>query len=142
MAAVLLHEGVERCLAQAGDEDRFVVGQELHVEETAFEIQHHKRIDRRAGEAGQGGHRFGLEDIARLRPAGVQQLKDAVVGDLRAHRHGRTDVRGEFLGRENLGQSDDRTGKPERGGDDETSSHGRHVRRGTGRAEFDLGGGL
>ena len=106
MPAILLEELVERRLAQTRHKDRFIVRYELDVEKTTVEIQHHQHVDRCAGKAGQRGHRFGLEDIAGLRPAGVQQLPDALIVHRFAQRHGRCDIAFQHLARQRFRSGD------------------------------------
>lgn len=79
--AILLEELVKRRLAQPRDEDRFVVLDQPKIQEAPLEVEHHQHVDRCSREARKRRQRLGLEDVADLRPAGIEQRPDALLVD-------------------------------------------------------------
>lgn len=91
MAAILFEEGAKRRLAEARDEDRLVLPDQPHVEETPLAVEHHQQVDRRAGKPRKRCQALGFKDISGLAAAGIQQRPDALVVDRLAQLIGRED---------------------------------------------------
>ena len=104
MAPVLFEEGVECRLAQPRDKDRFVVRDQLDVQKAAIAVEDDQQVDRSARKAGQGGHRFGFEDVTGWRPPGIQQFPNAVFADLFAQGHGGNDEGFDVVTTQGFGQ--------------------------------------
>ena len=79
MAAILLKETVKCSLTQARDKDRFIMGNQFHIQKSTIQIKDNEHVDRGTRKTGQRGHRFCLEHKSGFCAPRIQQLPDAFV---------------------------------------------------------------
>ena len=102
MPPVLAHEFVERGVAQTRDEDRLVMFQQLGGQEPPLQIQRHQHMNDGPREPRYRRQRTGLEDIARVCPARVQDRPDPVLGQFLAQQKRGHDLLGQLFGLQDL----------------------------------------